>query len=219
MTPDDFTTNQSDPIPLFIQIFDDNEHCVGMVADNEERHRAYCAKWGYEYRAHQVTAPVNLYWFRIEVVAEYMKTGRYSHIFQIDTDAMVVDFSHDMRETLPDDAFLGLAIHPIPHDGREVWHFNAGCFYIQCTPLADLFFAEVLSYKDVAPHDQGVMNEMLMTRWEYQSKFNVLSRVWNNSVHDQPNDNMIVAAWHGASDHKERRAWMAETAEEYPYEP
>jgi hypothetical protein len=214
----DILTDSVEPRPLFLTVFDTNEHCAGMVADHEARHRAYCERWGYEYRALQITDDIDPYWFRIEVLLPILRSGAYSHVFMIDTDAMAVDFDRDMRETVPDGAFLGMSIHPIQHDGSEVWHFNAGCFYVGGTANAIEFFEEVLSLRGQFPHDQAAMNHLLMTNWRYMSGLNVLSRVWNNSVHDQPHDGMIVAAWHGACGHAERRIWMLEFAKEHGYE-
>jgi hypothetical protein len=98
--------------PLFLQACSDNPHFKGMIEDHLARHLAYCRKWDYEYlNDGSRIKPTWAGWDCMETIRSHMLLGGHSHIFWIDADTFVADFSRDMRETLPTWAFMAATIH------------------------------------------------------------------------------------------------------------
>jgi hypothetical protein len=195
-------------------------HFAGMVHDHEARHRAYCKLHGYEYRAEPFQDLTDS-WFRFELIHDIMRSGEYSHIFWIDADALVVDHSRDMRDTLPEWAHLALTMHPSSSQ-LDVVHFQTGVMYWRCCEqslalLDRCLEAANLNGRDKV-NDQAVLNYLLHVECDWQSGLRILTFPWNNSVHNQPRGREIVAAWHGAAPPAERRAWMQAYAEQHPFE-
>lgn len=211
-----FTWNLGPPRPLFLTIGSGDTPYGGMVRDHEVRHRAYCEKWGYDYRAVFDFADV---WLKLELTLEAMQSGHYSHVFIIDADAIVVDFETDLRTCLPSWAFLGLTTHPYPM--LDVWHWNVGCSFWQTSQQGIEFLQETLKARGRPQwHEQAEINAQLMDNPErWQSGFVQLPRHFNNNWHDQPLQDAVVLAWHGYMDPEGRRTVMNLIAQDYPYEP
>lgn len=210
--------------PLFLTMGLD-ENYGGMVLDHELRHKTYCKKWDYDYhKSLLVDIPIEFdRLFRIRAILYFMKTENYSHVFWIDADTFVADFSHDMRETLPEWAWLGMAAHPYswhPKRWIDAIHLQCGIFYFRVCDEAIAFIERIIELKDYAADDQTIINHLLLEnqnesdRW--QRGFKLLSYRWNNTLHDQ-NHSPIIAAFHGYLAPPERRAHMREVAAKYPY--
>jgi hypothetical protein len=193
-----------------------------MVRDHEERHRAYCAKWRYQYLAEDPAEAVRDRFGRIDFLLNHLRSGHYEYVFWIDADTLVADFSHDMRETLPEWAWLALTIHPYP-SREDVIHFQTGTMYARSCEESIRFFERVLALRQAHPddsewNDQEAMNALFYTESRWQRGLHIVSHRWNNNLHDQPRGREIVAAWHGACDAEERRMRMLEFARERPYD-
>jgi hypothetical protein len=207
--------NEEQRCPLLLQSLSANEDYYGMVMDHQDRHLRYCAMHGYAYSAQE--AP-NVPWFRLCLVLDAIKTGTYSHVFWVDADCFVADLSRDMRETLPDWAWLGMTIHPYPWIGQP-FHLQSGMFYFRSCPESVAFLERVLALHSEFRDDQAAINRMMIGSMEsaqWQKGLNILSKEWNNTLHDQVND-PIVAAFHGYLEPAQRRAHMLEVAKRYPF--
>jgi hypothetical protein len=204
--------------PLFLQTSSNNPHYQGMVSDHKERHLAYCEKWGYDYL--EDTTHIKTGWDIMEIIRKHMILGRCSHIFWIDADTFVADFSRDMRETLPSWAFMAATIHPYPWGANQpVYHINTGIMYFKCNSMAIAFLHTLLSNRDKFSDNQVGINWLLIGGTEsniWQSGFKMLNCEWNNNYHDQP-QRPIVSAHHGHLDPENRRKLMQEVALRYPF--
>jgi hypothetical protein len=194
----------------------------GMVLDHEARHQAYCRKWGMEYKA-VLDVPENQRsgWTRLQLIAHFMLTGKYSHIWWIDADSFVADFSRDMRETLPEWAWIGMTIHPFHWKSWEPFHLQAGTFYFRCCPEALEFLQTILARKQYFKDDQSAMNFLLIQGAEaprWQQGLRILPTPWNSTVLDSPL-RPIVAAFHGVGTPEQRRAKMIKSASTFPWGP
>jgi hypothetical protein len=192
---------------------------TSMVKDHEARHRAYCSKWGYEYRAITEDVDVTDPWVRLRLILHAMKEDRFSHVFWVDADTFVADFSHDMRKTLPEWAWLGMTIHPYPWRTPEPWHLQSGMFYFRCCPEAVAFLERCLFMIEVVPDDQTAVNWLMVNGPEavkWQSGLFIIPYRWNNTLHDQV-CNPIVAAFHGFLSGEDRRNYMLMKAKDFPF--
>lgn len=203
--------------PLFLTLGSEGSPYAGMVRDHEARHRAYCEKWGMEYRAD--FGGDGTCWYKLEKALEAMEGPDYSHVFIVDADSMVVDFDTDLRECLPSWAFLGLVTHPYPML-QDVWHWNVGCSFWQNTQLGREFLTECLKAKERPGwHEQAEINLMLLSDTErWQKGFVQLSRHWNNNWHDQPHEDAVIMAWHGYMEPDARRLFMQSFARKHPWD-
>ena len=199
--------------PLFMTVVSQDASYRGMARDNRKRHEAYCDRHGYNYCL-EYRSTENLPWFRIEALVEKLRNPDNSHVFMIDADSCVVDTDKDMREALPEWAWLGITIHPFAWARRD-WHLQAGTFYVRNTPESLAFFERVLALRGYNQglkewHDQGAMNWLMLdedpSRW--QKGLHILDYAWNNTVHWHSPDRVILAAWHGHKDGAGRRTAM-----------
>jgi Nucleotide-diphospho-sugar transferase len=201
--------------PAFLTFSSDDASYKGMVSDTRDRHLAYCERHGYEYIYREIPNDPRIAWRRIEMILQCLNEG-YTHVFNIDADTMVVDFSRDLRDALPDWSFLAMTIHPYPME-KTIWHFQAGLFFVRNCDKARSFFEMVLAKDGQEPHDQAAINAILLDEYGWQQGLNILTHHWNASVHNQPQEGAIIAAWHGAASPPERRAWMQRYAQANPY--
>jgi len=204
-------------VPLFLTAGLDDAY-TGMMRDHEPRHRAYCTKYGYEYlAATRETINAKDGWFRIDLILRALRSDKYSHIFWIDSDAFVADFSVDLRSALPPFAWLGIRVVNCPWAG-ESWHWQTGVFYIRCGEEALRYFESVRSLE--MGSDQDAMMNLLLDAPETQSGLVTLRAQWNVVPHlDSGNVRPIVYGFHGAgANPAQRRVMMRTYAEKYPYE-
>lgn len=210
--------------PLFLQTHSTNPHFEGMVLDHKERHQAYCDKWAYEYLIDGSLLDLDhpLTWQdQIKVVAKHLCSGKWSHVFWIDADTFVADFTRDMRETTPGWCFLACTLHP--HSWTElqpVVGVNAGITYWRTSDMATRFITRLLDRYGNLRDNQIGMNLMLFGDPEesrfWQQGYRMLNNEWNNNMHDQPSPHPIVCAFHGCLEPNERRILMQNIAKKYP---
>jgi galactosyl transferase GMA12/MNN10 family len=211
--------------PLFLQIGASDDF-RGMIEDHAARHQSYCERHGYEYKAvfgdtiHEDQTAGG--WFRIQAVLDAMESGDHDFIFWIDADAFVVDGNADMRLAVPEWAFIGMCVHPVPW-GAEPVHFQTGCFYMRTCDEAIAFLREVLRQRgelagrDIPVTDQCVMNALLFQQGaHWQRGLCVLQNLWNWTVGCTEIGPCVVAAFHGRYIPRVRRQFMRIWAEELP---
>jgi hypothetical protein len=135
-------------------------------------------------------------------------------IVYLDADAIIANASVDLRNALPGNAYLGLVVHPWPW-ALSGWYWNVGVSYIRNNSVSRLFFENVAALKGssfVPRIDDWVDNAaacyLLQSQLEWQVGMISLPTKWNCNIHNQPNDDVIVAAWHGHLDPEARRKVM-----------
>lgn len=190
---------------LFLQAAIDPEY-RGMIDDNRLKHQTYCERHGLDYQASFLDSGED--WFRIRLVLESLESG-HDFVFWIDADAFVVDMSVDMRETVPEWAYLGMTIHPLPWDGQH-FHFQTGVFYVRNSPMAREYFRAVLEMFGTVDYDQTAMNRLLMRDPKWQQGLRVLDHKWNWTPQCTDMGKPLVVGFHGRGN--QRRALMREWA-------
>ena len=73
---------------------------------------------------------------------------RYEWVFWIDADALIVEFSRDIVDELPESAFLGLVEHA--YDGHRFP--NTGVMIVRSSPVAREFWSEVWARTEYVDH-------------------------------------------------------------------
>jgi hypothetical protein len=152
--------------PLFLTMgmsnsFDD------MVLDHQKRHLSYCKKWGYEYKgitSQEIPIEYDSY-FRLRAILYFMKTDLYSHVFWVDADTFVADFSYNMKDTLPGLAWLGMTAHPYswpPNGFIDAIHLQSGMFYFRVCEESIAFLEQVLELSTICQEDQSAINHLLL---------------------------------------------------------
>lgn len=204
--------------PLFLTCGLSGEF-AGMVRDHESRHREYCDRQGYEYLAADPGENYSPKWFRIDLILEAMRSGRYTHVFWIDADAFVADLSVDLRTALPAHAWLGMRIIGHCPWAGDVFHWQTGCFYVRVTPDSLRYFEHVRAMEhEGSPDDQDAMMRLLLDEPDYQSGLVTLRYPWNYCGHCDPHERKpIVCGFHGYLPPALRRLRMQDVATQYPY--
>lgn len=205
--------------PVFLQTTQPSGAYFGMCKDYEERHRAYCEKWGYEY-LHETVPQITNGYPKIRTAKRLIAAG-HSHVFLVDCDCLIVDFERDLREATPGSQVIAAAVYPVPWD-RWLVHYNTGMAYVQNTPdtlefLDDVLMAEGRPSDGLGDCEQSRINELLFENPKWSDAGYALPHWWNSIQHFKPSDRDIVAAWHGAYDPITRRQWMQAYAKAHPY--
>jgi hypothetical protein len=208
---------------LFLTIGCDG-HYAGMLADHRARHLAYCDRWGIDYLAENPADAIMDTFGRLDFILKWLKSGRYRFVFWIDADCIVSDFDHDMRETVPEWAWLGMTIAP-ERSAANIVHYQTGCMYWRACRKSVEFIECILSVRNepLLPvgsglgqwNDQEVMNLLLLNEDDLKQGFVNLSPRWN--MNTLGHDTEIVAAWHGRDNPMVRRRLMQEYAKSHDW--
>jgi len=208
--------------PLLLQCHSNDEYAA-MIADHRDRHQAYADRHGYDYEVFDMTAagvPYDNGFARLQVPLDRIREGKWSHVFWLDADCIVLDLRRDMRETLPGYASYAFTVHPYPIATYRAnrWHWQVGQMYFRCDTDASDFLGNCLAKRHLFANDQHAVNSQLMAYPDYQQSLCTIYQSWNNTLHDEQSDGTIVAAFHGyGRDLAERRAAMQQLAAQYPY--
>lgn len=228
--------------PLVLQAADTPDFS-GMIEDHKARHWAYCARHGYDYDARpNCEGDWVGFWEKLILIRAAVESGEFSHVIWLDADTIIANFEQPLVDALPPWASLGMTAHPYPSMFKEPVHFNAGAMYWRCDEWAARFLESVFILRgkrppppdgvryevaqldggrvpcshDPACIDQWAINDLLSNAPEWQERFVVLPRRWNNNVHDQDCTAPVIAAFHGNGVPVGRRMRMQKWAAEHP---
>lgn len=211
----------SEKRPLLLSCHGSPEY-EAMINDHRERHQAYADRHGYEYKIVTMDHAAEYDpWSRLKLILSEIMTGKWSHVFWLDADCVVIDPKADMRETLPEWASYAFTIHPYPIAAYRAsrWHLQTGQMYFRADARAErlLHLSLDLGFS-FAVNDQHAINTVLIDGRASQAHLNILYQSWNNTLHDEMNDGTIVAAFHGfGRDLNERRQAMLNVAAQFPF--
>lgn len=174
------------------------EYCIPF-------HQDYAEKFSFDYlpKIGGKKFPIELQvWERVELIINALASG-YKSIVWVDTDALIVTKSVDMRE-----ACKGIGcIWDVTN--QPVAHFNTGAIYIENTPEVVEFCNKWIGRcpgKKHSFYEQGEYNYLLKF---FPGLGRTLSDKWNSYVANPvPMDEMVVRAWHGEQDAKYRLGQM-----------
>jgi hypothetical protein len=191
--------------PLFLQLGCSPMHreCLSIT---ETAHKEYCKQHDYEYRIVE-NLPEPISWKKLSYLLNLMQPNGPQEIYFLDADAMVVDPLFDMRDILPEDAWLGCVISPVPWE-YENWHIQFGVSYWRNCVKAKEFLNRVLMHQySPDPYyglEQGAINKLLLEERHWQSGFCALpSRFNSGGGHFHPREDAVVAGFHAKKDRPE----------------
>jgi hypothetical protein len=185
----------------------------GMIEDHRERHERYCRQHGYvrlvftERVSHH---PIQ--WEKIARIRSLLSPNGPSHIISLDADTLINRMEVDLRNALPEFAWLGLVTKVEPWD-KTTYHWDTGVMYIRnCQEARDFFDAVWRLYgRQYDPNDwadQMAINTLLFDSPHFQNGLVTLPYKWNANIISEPVHNAIVISWHGYRDPEQRRADM-----------
>jgi hypothetical protein len=118
----------------------------------------------------------------------------------------------DLRNALPEFAWLGLVISADPWD-RTSFHWNSDVMYIRNCQASREFFDAVwnLYGRQYDPNgwaDQRAINSLLFNSPDFQNGLVTLPHEWNANISKESVNNAIVITWRSHRDPEQRRAEM-----------
>ena len=153
----------------------------------------YVTKFEYEYKFY-TECNKNVYWCKIYLVLEALKTNRYDYVVWLDSDTVIKNFNIDIGDIFnmfSSDIFIGLDNH------SKYTITNSGVFAIANTEIGIEFLTECINYINTgclnadgtlkgkwaaSCYEQGVINILIHDR--YHANTTVLSNrvIFNYSV-------------------------------------
>jgi hypothetical protein len=185
----------------------------GMIEDHWERHERYCRLHDYVHLAftEQISHhPVQ--WEKIARIRSLLSPNGPSHIIYLDPDSVINRMEVDLRNALPEFAWLGLVISADPWD-RTSFHWNSDVMYIRNCQASREFFDAVwnLYGRQYDPNgwaDQRAINSLLFNSPDFQNGLVTLPHEWNANISKESVNNAIVITWRSHRDPEQRRAEM-----------
>ncbi len=156
-------------------------------------------------------------WIKVALIKQAIEAG-YEHIFWIDADAAVMDFSADLRDALqtgasPAGAVIGAVIHDPARSeylrGLAVpRHYNVGVLYARSAalPLIDAWLSHF--HDDLGRWlEQGAFNALAQES-PYQEQVARVDDRWNATINVNPDPKPVVLGWHGIFPNARRLGMM-----------
>jgi len=174
----------------------------GMLEDHRERHEQYCSLYGYNYLTFtELISHHPVQWEKIARIRSLLKPDGPSYVFYFDADAAINRMDVDLRNALPEYAWLGLVINSAPWE-RTIFHWNTGVMYIRNCHESREFFDAVWNkygrqYDPNSWEEQRAINILLLETSKYQQGLVTLPHEWNANISRESPYNSIVVALHG----------------------
>ena len=138
-------------------------------------------------------------WAKVAMMKEALDKG-YKYVFWVDADALIMDFSVDLRDAVKD-CEIGACIHD---PDKSEWlkkngilkHINIGVIYLKNTPgtkkFVDLWLAAYPGPERWA--DQGAFNKLME---EYPGVVKPIDDKWNATVKVNEVEKPVIKGYHG----------------------
>ena len=132
-------------------------------------------------------------WDKIPLLIDILKRSAYKNIIWLDADTLIVDPRQDLREALPDGAWLGMVQHGNPA------YFNNGAMYLRNTPQALAFLEAVWNTWpiDHGWEDNAAVIKVLEQDPARRRGVAILDDAWNSTYQQNESPRPVVKAWHG----------------------
>lgn len=188
-----------------------------MLRLTYNRHSAYALAhqmdyWAFQGGIHWQEMPGEAgAWSKIWLMKYALKD--YEYIFWIDTDAAIMDFETDLRDSVKD-IHIGACVHdPAKSDYLKRLnidkHVNIGVMYLHNTEATrdfiDKWLARYPGEKRWA--EQGSFNKLMD---EYPDTVSIIDDKWNATVNVNMVEKPVVMGWHGVSPNTTRFMQMKE---------
>ena len=185
----------------------DNRATMPYVLEHNKNITKYCKKWDYEYKFFSECSH-NIYWCKIHMVLDELKTNKYDYVMWMDSDTYIFDMDKNLSDILNNyssDIFIG--IDEINND-KVV---NAGVFVIKNTFIGIQFLQDCISSLKpecikangqlngrwaASCYEQGAMNVQIADK--YAQHTTILSRdiIYN---YNACNKNVFILHYYGST--------------------
>lgn len=135
----------------------------------------------------------NPYWCKEFLITNEL-TRRRKFIFWLDADALVADWTVDLRLAVQDTPDkIGIVKHPTPP-----FHFSCGVMLIHNGEGVRKLFTELIARGPGEPpwYEQTIFNA-LSTEPEFNGVILPIDYKWNSAFDINPVPNPVIRAWHG----------------------
>ena len=130
----------------------DNRPTLPYVVTHNDNITNYSKKWGYDYKFYDACS-YNIYWCKIHMVLDELKTGKYDYVMWMDSDTYIFNMGINLSDILnsySSDIFVGSDNH------KSYDLINAGVFIIKNTSIGIQFLQECID----SMHVDCVSNDM-----------------------------------------------------------
>lgn len=159
---------------LFIT-FDNRENQEYLTIHNSNIDK-YVKKYGYEYKYFN-NCDKNVYWCKIYMVLEQLKTNKYDYVVWLDSDTIIKKFDIDIGDIFnmfSSDIYVGLDNH------AKYKIINAGVFAVANTNIGTSYLTDCINYVNpncfnsngslngnwaATCYEQGVMNILIHDKY------------------------------------------------------
>lgn len=174
-----------------------------MLRLTYQRHAAYSLAYKMDYWAFQggihTEHPGEAgCWSKIHLMQMALKD--YEYIFWIDSDAAIMDFETDLRDSVKD-INIGACIHdpaksPFLASLGVAKHINVGVMYLRNTETTRTFVDKWMASYPGVPRwaEQGSFNNLII---EMPDAVTAIDDKWNSTINVNIVEKPVVRAWHG----------------------
>ena len=160
---------------ILIITYDNRSNEKYIIIHNDNINK-YCDKWGYKYKFYNYCNN-NVYWCKIYMVLDALKTGSWDYVMWMDSDTIIKDFDLDLGYILNNfssDIFIG-------SDNNKLYDLtNAGVFIIKNSLEGIQFLQDCVGYVSAkclnkngtlkgewaaSCYEQGVMNLLIAEKY------------------------------------------------------
>lgn len=166
------------------------------------RHSAYARAYEMDYWLIMGDYPQEIYfggWGKIQLILDALNQG-YKHVFWIDSDAAIMDFSTDLRDALRPGGRVGAVEHNAGwFKAQDIPpHLNVGVMYFNLSDITKAFCTEWLHRYpgDRRWLEQGAFNDLIKEP-AWRDAVVKLDARWNATVNVNEVGNPVVKGWHG----------------------
>ena len=178
--------------------------CVGDLTS--QVNLAYAQRWGIDFIAskqEELAEGRPPAWGKIRLLQKVL--SNYGWVLWIDADAMVVDFTQDLRRFIDDDYDIVLAAEELP-EGRTI---NTGVAWYRNSSTTNMILKSTWEREDCIHHswwEQGAMIEVLKENLKWENKVKKLDIHPINVKPNELTEGDIVVHTAGGSANPEHKA-------------
>ena len=163
--------------------------------------KKYCDKFNYEYIRIDKYPNVNVYWSKLFIINDLLKTNKYDYIMWLDSDTIFCDYKIDLSTIISLFGSKDIYIHFV-NVGFILNHlyntFNAGIFIIKNSNIGNKFINDLIHHYKLIDldqnnnitsgiwtgenYEQGMMNKLIKTNKEYINNVVILPEYLINTT-------------------------------------
>jgi len=161
----------------------------------------YCNLYNYEYIRVDKYPDINIYWSKIFIINDLLKTNKYDYILWLDSDTIFCDYNIDLSNIIDLYGSKDIYIH-FENVGFILNHlyntFNAGIFIIKNSDIGIKFINDLIEHYKLINldkqnnitsgmwtgenYEQGVMNKLIKSNEKYNKNSVILPEYLTNTT-------------------------------------